>query len=134
MRQDAQAKGAHSSVIDYLDHLKMNLVDLTSRQDMSMLEAVERLQTLSWNMYSRRLSDFKYTFNSCFETGTSKSAADIVKNWSTWCNGNQLLENVLFGWNDSNFRYLLREMERSNGQYIHDNRALELEHSSADAR
>jgi hypothetical protein len=126
VRQKAQAASAHAQILTYIDQLENQLRDIKPRDKLSMLEAVERLQILNWNLESRWYETFKKSCNTNLVIGNS--AENIVGYWFQWCGGHDFLTNVLTRWNDPNFRYLLREMERGCGQYIHDNRDLQLEH------
>jgi len=124
VRQNAQVASSH--VLTYIDQLESQLMDIKPRNELSILEAIERLQVLNWNLGSRRNEGFKVSCNASLITG--KSAMDIVDYWFHWCSGNDFLSNLLTRWNDPNFRYLLREMERDFGQYIHGNSNFQLEH------
>lgn len=126
VRNEALTASAHTQVQTYLDDLEVKLKDIKPRYELSMLEAVERLQTLNWNLASRRNAGFIGSCNA--NLVETNSAASIVDSWFSWCNGYDFLFNVLTRWNDKNFRYLLREMERELGQNIHNNDDFELEH------
>jgi len=125
VRREAQAKLAHAQVLTYLDQFQNQLEDINPRCELSMLEAVERMQILNWNLGNRWYETFRKSCKTSLNTGI---AEDIVGYWFQWCSGHAFLSNVLIGWNDTNFRYLLREIERSYGQNIHNNGDLQLEH------
>jgi hypothetical protein len=126
VRQNAQVASSHAHVLTYIDQLERQLMDIKPRNELSILEAIERLQVLNWNLGSRRNEGFKVSCNASLITG--KSESEIVDYWFHWCSGNDFLSNLLTRWNDPNFRYLLREMERDFGQNIHGNSNFQLEH------
>jgi hypothetical protein len=126
VRREVNSTSAHNQVNRLFDELKSKLENIKPRFELSMLEVVERLQILNWNLGSRRNAGF---IGSCHASlVTTNNENDIVSYWFSWCNGYDFIVNVLNWWNEPNFRYLLREMERELGQNVHFNDDLQLEH------
>lgn len=104
----------------------------TIKTEMSMLEVVERMQMIDWNQGARRLQEF---VNFCVATFSLPSPGDFVNKWAAWRSPEDFLRNILDGYNETNFRYLLKEYERSLGNNLHFEKPpqittndLELEH------
>jgi hypothetical protein len=81
-----------------------------------MLEVVERLQLLDWNLGSRRHQTFVYR---CADTFGYTDPDAFVRSWVAWRSADDFIYNILFTYNDPNVRYLLKEYERSRGGNLH---------------
>jgi hypothetical protein len=114
VRQRAQATGAPTALFDYLDSLLS--VGRERRQHLSMLEVVERLQLLDWNLGSRKISTFSYR---CNETFGHKVAGNFVSSWAAWRSSDDFVHHLLHEYNDTNIRYILKEYERGFGSNLH---------------
>ncbi len=121
-------KISHSEVLKYINNLQSMLKEIKQKHEISMLEVVERLQILNWNLGARWYETFKKSCKTSLGTSNPADPEKIVSYWFNWCGGHDFLDNVLNGWNDTNFRYLTCEMERSFGQNIHKRVDLQLEH------
>lgn len=116
----------HQQVLPYIISLQNSLGNTQPRSQLSMLEAVERLQVLNWNLGSRWQETFIRSCKAILTDGNDPTT--IIRYWFQWCGGQNFLHNVLTGWNETNFRYLTREIERSYGKNIHNNGGLQFEH------
>lgn len=102
------------------------------RTEISMLEVVERMQVLNWNMGSRWNATFVNYCNSTF----SISVNNFIQQWANWCSVKDFVEDILFRFNETNLKFLLKEQERSLGGDLHfsplkpniSSAKLELEH------
>jgi hypothetical protein len=95
----ALAESAPSALTDYLDSLSQ--INRERRQQLSMLEVVERLQLLDWNLGSRRRQGF---VDRCKRT-LSLNAGDFIKEWVIWRSPNDFIHNVLYErCNETNLR------------------------------
>ena len=114
VRQRAQTANAPSALLDYVDAISR--APRKSRQQLSMLEAVERLQLLDWNLGSRKIQTFAYR---CNETFGHRAPDEFIRSWVAWRSADDFIHNVLYEHNETNVRYILREYERSHGGNLH---------------
>lgn len=79
------------------------------RTEISMLEVVERMQVLNWNMGARWSSTF---VGGCKKTFLV-SVNDFIDYWRTWyiASIKDFVENILFFFNENNLKFLLKEQE-----------------------
>jgi hypothetical protein len=105
---------APQALQDYIDTLLKQ--DVRPRTEISMLEAVERMQVLDWNLGSRRLQGF---VDWCRATFAYASPSDFVAKWAVWRSAGDFIDAVLKGKNEANFRFLLKEYERRWGSNLH---------------
>jgi hypothetical protein len=99
---------------DYLDHLRIQKI--YPKSEMSMLEVIERMQIMDWNLGSRKNQTFvDWCRNKSFQT----SPSDYIYNWLGWRSCDDFVESVLYSYNDGNLRFLLKEYERSHGVDLH---------------
>ena len=117
---------------DYLNSLECALQHWQPRNNLSMLEVVERMQLFDWNLGARRYQNFVWE---CQATTSTGKPEDFVATWSAWCSAVNFIKNVLTGYNEPNFKFLLKEYERKFGNNLHSKldasittKGLELEH------
>lgn len=77
-------------------------------REISMLEVVERLQLLSWNLGSKPSAKFMKGWNM---TSTYTAPTKFIDHWASWNDGLGFIRQIAFGSNETNFRYLLKEYE-----------------------
>ncbi|KAB2933760.1 MAG: DUF262 domain-containing protein [Candidatus Contendobacter sp.] len=125
----SRSQNQPKALTDLLD--KLSRYDWVPRTKISMLEVIERMQILNWNMSSRWNANFVNYCRSTF----SKSVNDFIQQWSTWCGAKDFVENILSGFNETNLKFLLKEQERSLCGHLHfsltsniSSTGLELEH------
>ncbi|MDM8516830.1 DUF262 domain-containing protein [Desulfobacterales bacterium HSG16] len=119
------------SLMKYLNKLLDS--DVQPKTEISMLEVVERMQILDWNIGSRRYQGF---VNWCHATFNLTLPDDFVNKWFTWRSPDDFVYNLLHSHNDNtNCRFLLKEYERSMGADLHfdlppniSTKKIELEH------
>ena len=125
-----RSQGQPAVLTNFLDKLSRH--DWIPRTEISMLEVVERMQVLNWNMGSRWNATFVNYCNSTF----SISVNDFIQQWANWCSVKDFVEDILFRFNETNLKFLLKEQERRLGgnlhfslpSYISSSNKLELEH------
>lgn len=103
-----------SQSVNYLDSLSE--ISREFRQALSMLEVVERLQLLDWNLGSRKFGTFAMRSKATLDL---EEASDFVKSWAAWRGPDDFIFQILHTHNDQNIRYLLKEYERSRHCNIH---------------
>lgn len=106
--------GAPKELWNYLDDLRKENIE--PKSEISMLEIVERMQLFDWNLWSRRIKGFVRFCESSFEYTKRQ---DFLTTWFSWRSHDDFIGNILNGYNDVNFRFLLKEFERSSGQNLH---------------
>jgi hypothetical protein len=98
----------------------MKICDTTHwhpHQELSMLEVVERIQLFNWNLGRRWYQGFVDMWVTTEQPGIQPSA--FVIQWAAWCSAAEFIKNVLTGHNEANFKFLLKEYERSFGGNLH---------------
>jgi hypothetical protein len=106
-----RAQGMPQPLLDYLDTLTQD--HWHPHHQLSMLEAVERMQLFNWNLGRRWYQGFVDMCLATLRPGIQPS--EFVTQWATWCNATEFIKNVLSGYNEPNFKFLLKEYERSFG-------------------
>jgi hypothetical protein len=86
------------------------------RSLLSMLEVIERIQMLNWNMGSQRYQGF---VDCCVATFKMEKPLDFIVRWAAFQSADIFVHDILFGGIGSNTRYLLLEYERSLGMNLH---------------
>ncbi|MBV5274791.1 MAG: DUF262 domain-containing protein [Lamprocystis purpurea] len=95
------------ALFDYISHLRE--AECAPRLELSMIEIVERMQLVNWNMGHRWYAGFRDTSNTM---GQLPQAQDGINLWLGWCSCNGFVSDILDSPKDPNIRYLLKEMER----------------------
>ena len=81
-----------------------------------MLEVVERIQMLDWNLGKRRYESF---VRNCSLTFAMTDPAEFIGAWAAFQGPDDFIRNLLDTVADSNVRYLLKEYERKHGVNLH---------------
>jgi len=129
VHQWTQSSGGPQTLGGYLD--TVSACNAQPKTVLSMLEAVERIQVLNWNLGSRRYQSFVDFCRATF--GSAMQADAFVGKWAAWCGAGDFIYSVLHGFNEANFKFLLKEYERSQGNDLHfklppETESIELEH------
>lgn len=109
-------QGTPQALFDYLDILQRD--NWYPRNKMSMLEVVERMQLFNWNLGARWYQNFVHWCRATILAGMTPE--NFVAKWGTWCSAVSFIQNVLTGYNDPNFKFLLKEYERNFGKNLHE--------------
>jgi hypothetical protein len=109
------AQGMPQLLLDYLNTLAQD--HWYPHDRLSMLEVVERMQLFNWNLGRHWYQGF---VDMCLATQRpGMKPGDFVTQWATWCSAAEFTKNVLIGYNEPNFKFLLKEYERSFGGNLH---------------
>ena len=92
-------------------------LNCTPRTELSMLEVVERIQMLNWNLGARWYQTFVDWCRATLRSGMSSS--EFISKWATWCSAGDFIKDILYGFNESNIKYVLLELERRYGGNLH---------------
>lgn len=117
--EDVRRRAGHAApqaLIAYIDALLQD--NAQPRASLSMLEVVERIQTLNWNLGAKWYQGF---VDCCVRSFAIEDPGDFIGRWAAFQTADAFLRNVLYGFTDRNFRYILFEHERSQGQNLHFN-------------
>lgn len=95
------------ALYDYVQ--KLRSIDTHPRREISMIEVVERMQLANWNLGHRWYAGFQ---GAARAMNHLRNAQDCIQHWLGWCNADGFIANILYSVNDTNIRYLLKEMER----------------------
>jgi hypothetical protein len=114
VRKRAGGDAAARPLLDYID--KLLGYNNRPKPAISMLETVERIQMLDWNMGARRYQRFagrcQFTFNLSAPTG-------FIAQWIAWRLPDDFIHNILYSYNDPNLKFLLTEYVRGFGTNLH---------------
>lgn len=114
VQQKADTFQAPPALYDYLSNLSRK--NIPKNNEISMLEIVERMQILDWNLGSRKYQGFVDRWHAA---KTASTAQGYIQSWFSWRNATDFISDILYRYNDSNIRYLLKEYERSYGINLH---------------
>ena len=94
-------------ILNYIDELLEAKV--APRNEISMIEIVERMQLVNWNLGHKLHAGFQVA---CLAMNNLQNAGDCIQLWRNWCSCDGFIANILYSYNGVNFGYLLKEMER----------------------
>jgi hypothetical protein len=86
--------------------------EIQPKPEMSMLEIVERMQMVDWNLGSRRKQGFVYYWGAM---ANQQGPADCIQQWLGWRSCDDFVSSILNRHVEANLRYLLKEGERDQG-------------------
>jgi hypothetical protein len=109
-----EGAAAPQALTEYINTLANDNAQV--RSSLSMLEVVERIQMLNWNLGSRRHGGF---VGCCQTTFSMTDPAKFVGRWAAFQTADAFIQDLLYGFTEPNVRYLLMEYERSLGQNLH---------------
>lgn len=90
--------------------------EIQPRPEMSMLEIVERMQMIDWNLGAKKNQTFVDYWNAMAH---QQGSADCIQLWLSWRSCDDFVSRILYSHVETNLRYLLKEAERDQGGDLH---------------